>query len=104
MKDTIINFNENLNNDILNAGFQNCGMSDLCIAMGSSLRVNPAAEMPLSTAKNGGNLVICNLQKTSSDPYATLVIHAKCDDIMTLLMKKLGYQIPEWRKKVRMNI
>lgn len=104
MIDTIINFGENLNKDILDAGFQNGAMSDLCVAMGSSLRVTPAADMPLECARNGGNLVICNLQKTKLDQYATLCIHAKCDDIMQLLMKKLGYAIPEWRKKVRMTL
>ena len=48
MIDTIINFGENLNKDILDAGFQNGAMSDLCVAMGSSLRVTPAADMPSS--------------------------------------------------------
>ena len=104
LKDTIINFGENLNDNILELGFQNCGASDLCLVMGTSLRVTPAADMPKTTAANGGNLIICNLQKTPLDNYATLCIYAKCDDIMELLMKKLGYQIPSWQKKARVNV
>jgi len=36
-------------------------MADVCLAMGSSLRVTPAANMPEETAKNGGKLFIVNL-------------------------------------------
>ena len=96
LKDTIINFNENLDSQVLENGQQNCASADLCLVMGSSLRVSPANGMPVATARNGGNLVICNLQKTPTDHLATLVIHAKCDDIMKLLMQKLQYQIPVW--------
>ena len=91
MHDTIINFGENLNENILELGFQNCQAADLCLVMGTSLRVTPAADMPKMTALKGGNLVICNLQKTPLDNLATLCIYEKCDVIMELLMKKLGY-------------
>ena len=40
-----------------------------------------------------------NLQKTPIDAYACLVIHAKTDDVMKLLMKKLGYKIPSYSIK-----
>ena len=96
LKDTIINFNENLNSAILELGNANCASADLCLVMGSSLRVSPANGMPQACAENGGRLVICNLQQTPLDHLAALVIHAKCDDIMELLMQKLAYQIPKW--------
>ena len=104
LKDTIINFGENLNPNIMELGFHNSRIGDLHLVMGSSMRVQPAASMPLETVNNKGNLVICNLQKTPIDQYATLVIHAKCDDIMELLMKKLGYTIPTWQMKKRLNV
>ena len=72
--------------------------------MGSSLRVSPANLLPQATAERGGNLVICNLQKTPLDDYAALVIHAKCDDIMTGLMERLGYQTPVWKMKKRLEV
>ena len=80
----------------------NCQTADVCLAMGSSLRVTPAADMPRSTAENGGQLVLVNLQKTPLDDFASLIIHAKCDDVMRILMGKLCYQIPEWKMKKRM--
>lgn len=73
--------------------------------MGSSLRVTPAADMPVETAKNGsGNIVVVNLQKTPLDSMAALVIHAKCDDVMEKVMAKLGRQIPSWQMKRRVRM
>lgn len=104
LKDTIINFNENLNVNILELGMENCGNADLCLAMGSSLRVSPANGMPAACAMNGGRLVLINLQKTPIDHLATMVIHGKCDDVMKMLMEKLSYQIPTWQMKKRIEI
>jgi NAD-dependent SIR2 family protein deacetylase len=64
------------------------------LSLGSSLRVNPAAEMAKITAQNGKNLVIINLQNTPLDKYASLRIYAKIDDAFQILMKKLNFEIP----------
>jgi hypothetical protein len=45
--------------------------------------------------------VICNLQKTPYDKYASLVIRAKTDIIMKLLMKELDLSIPKPPKKLK---
>ena len=89
LKDTIINFNENLDPEILERGELNGQSADLMLAMGSSLRVYPAAGMAQATAEQGGKLVIVNLQKTPLDPYADMVIHGKIDDVMDMLMAEL---------------
>ena len=61
MHDSIINFGEPLNPEIINKGFHSAALSDLCLAMGSSLRVTPAADIPAEVAERGGRLVIVNL-------------------------------------------
>ena len=95
--DTIINFNESLQEKDLDMGFGHASAADLHLVMGSSLRVTPAADMPLHTFERGGKLVIVNLQKTPLDSYAALVIHGKCDEVMAKVMQKLQIPIPEWR-------
>jgi len=50
LADTIINFGENLNETILNLGYAHGYEADLMLALGSSLRVNPAAAMAQATA------------------------------------------------------
>lgn len=42
-------------------GFLNSRLADLHLVLGSSLRVTPAADMPLATAEMGNKLVIVNL-------------------------------------------
>lgn len=46
LKDSIINFGEHLNRKILDCASENHTNSDLCIVMGSSLRVAPASILP----------------------------------------------------------
>jgi NAD-dependent SIR2 family protein deacetylase len=96
LKDTIINFGENLREEILNMGFAHGSEADLMVCVGSSMRVNPAAEMAGLTAQRGKNLVIINLMKTPLDQYASLVINGKCQVVFELLMKKLQIEIPAW--------
>jgi len=60
LTDTIINFGENLNPSILEEGFSHGERADVMLALGSSLRVNPAADMARVTS-DFGNLVIVNL-------------------------------------------
>lgn len=103
LKDTIINFGENLNEAILNKGYDEHARSDLVLVMGSSLRVSPANQMPFGCSENGGNVVIVNLQKTSMDNYASLVIHERIDKVIDMLMDKLQIPVPEWRRSYRLE-
>lgn len=101
--DTIINFGENLPEKELNDGFANGAAADLCIAMGSSLRVTPAADMPLETVRNGGKLVIINLQATPLDNVA-LKINGLVDDVIARVMKKLELEIPPFTLVRRVKV
>ena len=104
LKDTIINFGENLVPEILRKGFALHAMADLSIAMGSSMRVSPACEMPLGTKLNGGRFVMINLQKTQIDMAADLVIHERVDKVIELLMAKLEMPIPDFRRSMRLKV
>ena len=48
---------------------------DLMIAVGSSLKVFPAATFPITARKNGAQLVILNRDPTDFDKYANLVLN-----------------------------
>ena len=104
--DTVIGFGENLPFHVVQRGFEEAQQADLCICLGSSLTVTPAADMPKLVGEKGKkerqedegnhshNLVIVNLQKTPLDRLATLRIFAKCDYVMEGLMRELGLDIP----------
>jgi len=94
--ESTIDFGQNLPETPLTNAFDHSEEADLCIALGSSLTVTPAADCPKTVAKNG-NLVIINLQRTPLTKMAHDHIHAKTDEVMERVMAKLGYEIPPFR-------
>ena len=95
LHDTIINFGESLPFEEFRKAEENSRQCDLAIVLGTSMRVTPAAELPLLARKNGAKLVICNLQRTPYDGEAHVLLHANTDDLMTLLLKQLGVNVPD---------
>lgn len=59
LTDSIINFGEPLPHEELTTALHHGNVSDLCIVLGSSLRVQPANLVPLNVSKSGGKVVIC---------------------------------------------
>jgi len=95
--DTIINFGESLDSEILEKAWQHTNDCDLMLVLGSSCRVKPASLMPKEVGKNRrAKLVICNLQSTPVDEYATLKIGCYIDLLMGLVMQELNLEIPNF--------
>lgn len=93
--DSIINFGEQLPEKDLENAFSHARKADLCLVLGSSLRVTPAADVPEAvTQKRSAKLVICNLQATPLDGLSSLRVHSKADDLMVQVMEKLKLPIP----------
>jgi mono-ADP-ribosyltransferase sirtuin 6 len=75
---------------------------DLCLCMGTSLRIRPASELPLIAVRNGGKLVICNLQNTPKDRRAHMNIHASVDEVMSGVMAMLSIPIPCFEREIEL--
>lgn len=99
-----IDFGQSLPEVPLERARQNSRAADLHLALGSSLRVQPACDQPATTANKGGKLVIVNLQKTPLDDLATLRIFAKTDTVMDMLMSRLSIPIPAFRLQRRVLV
>ena len=97
--DSIINFNEDLPEDELENGFRHAKLADLCIVLGSSLRVYPAADIPGEMIERGSRVVIVNLQKTPLNKKCSMEIHSTIDDLVLGVMKKLGLEVPSFKLK-----
>jgi hypothetical protein len=78
--------------------------ADLCVCMGTSLRIRPASELPLLTVKKGGKLVILNLQKTPKDRHAHLRIQTPVDDVLRGVMAVLDLPIPKFERSLSLVI
>jgi mono-ADP-ribosyltransferase sirtuin 6 len=66
---------------------QYCEEADLVIALGTSLRIEPAGSLPTLCKK----FVIVNLQETPYDKKANLIIRSPVDNVMSQLVEALGY-------------
>lgn len=97
LHDSIINFGEYLPEDHLARARANAKKADLCLALGSSLTIPPAKDIPEAVGrKRSAELAICNLQSTPLDGLADYRVYAKTDDFMTRVMEKLGIPIPKF--------
>lgn len=72
IKPDIVFYGESLNRSLLERAWEDFGHADLCLVLGSSLTVQPAASLPRLTAQGGGRIVIVNAQPTDQDSFASL--------------------------------
>ena len=75
LKHATISFGQSLSPAVINQAVEWCQHADLILAMGSSLVVSPAADLPALTKRSGGKLVIINRDATPLDPIADAVLH-----------------------------
>lgn len=71
----------------------NFRLADLSLCLGTSLQIVPSGNLPLATKRNGGRLVIVNLQPTKHDKKANMKINSYVDFVMKLLCECLNIKI-----------
>lgn len=77
IKTATISFGQSMPEDEMERAREVALEADLCITIGSSLVVYPAAGFPIMAKRNGARYVILNRDPTDQDPIADLVINAE---------------------------
>jgi NAD-dependent deacetylase len=90
IKAATVSFGQSLPTDVLNEAFDLCANTDLMVAIGSSLVVEPAASLPLHAKQNGARLVIINRDETPLDSLADVVIHSSIGPGLKEITKQMG--------------
>ncbi|EDO29747.1 predicted protein [Nematostella vectensis] len=109
LRDTIVHFGEKgCLEQPLNwqAAFDVAKIADCILCLGSSLKVLKRyhALWGMNRVKHRRpKLFIVNLQWTPKDESASLKIHARCDNVMKRVMEKLGLEIPEYKRHVKVT-
>lgn len=95
LRDSIINFSDDLNESILSNAEEVASGSDLMLSLGSTMQVTPACDLVLM----GQRLVIINRQKTQFDSVCARTsvegealgarVYGDCDDVMKHIMREL---------------
>ena len=85
LRDTILDWEDELPDPDYPDAVERCEEADLCITLGTSLRITPAGQMPMLSKK----FAVVNLQETPYDEQAVLVIRAKVDQVMEGLLVRI---------------
>lgn len=72
LRDSLLDWEDELPKDHLANAEYHSKLADVSLCLGTSLQMMPAASFPLLTIKNGGKLIICNLQPTK---YVSRRVH-----------------------------
>jgi NAD-dependent deacetylase len=89
VKSATISFGQSLPADVLAEAFDLSMKTNLILAIGSSLVVEPAASIPLQAKNNGARLVIINNTGTPLDRLADAVIHQPIGATLSQIVKLL---------------
>ncbi len=90
LKPSTISFGQSMPEFEMAESFRNAQECDLCIVLGSSLVVYPAASVPDHAKDSGAALMIINRDSTSLDSKADLVIHDSAGKVMGAIMEHMG--------------
>ena len=82
VKSATISFGQRLDNDVLLGAADLVEAADLMLAVGSSLQVYPAADLPASAVRLGTPLAIVNDEPTPLDDEATLVVRGRAGEVL----------------------
>jgi NAD-dependent deacetylase len=91
VKSATVSFGQSLPADVLTEAFDLSMSTDLVLALGSSLVVEPAASIPLQAKNNGARLVIINHTETPLDALADVVVRQSIGSTLSQVVKHLEY-------------
>lgn len=100
LKPSVIIFGERLPTFEFFKSQQLAKKADLLLIAGSSLTVNPVANLPLYTLNNGGKLIIINDQPTYLDKKAEIVIQNKTEIILPLIVEQIKKRVLQKKEDI----
>jgi NAD-dependent deacetylase len=89
LKTATISFGQPLVAADLHRAVEEARLADVCLAVGSTLSVWPAAGIPVETIREGGRLVIVNEGATDLDAMATLIVSGRAGTVLPELVDAL---------------
>jgi NAD-dependent deacetylase len=89
LKHATISFGQSLPQMVLYRSVKLARDADLMLAIGSSLVVTPAAELPRETKQRGGRLVIINRDETPLDHLADAIIRTPIGEALSQIDQRL---------------
>ena len=89
LKSATVSFGEAMPEQIVNESLERAESADLCLVVGSSLVVFPAAGIPLAAARAGARVAIINNEPTELDEIADPVIRSPAGVTLSAVVARL---------------
>lgn len=89
LKSATISFGQQLIASDLERAMAEAERADVFLAIGTTLGVYPAANMPIAALQHGARLIILNAQATPFDEYATVIVREPLGDVLPLIAAAL---------------
>jgi len=86
LRPDVVWFGEALDAHTLHAAFTHAAQADVCLVVGTSALVYPAASVPLITLERGGCVVEVNPRETPLSPRARVVLRGGAAEILPALL------------------
>lgn len=90
LKPDTVSFGQAMPESKMNEAFRYAEICDLCLVLGSSLVVYPAASVPEHAVECGAKLMIINKDRTSLDDQAALVIRESLGETLGGIMEVIN--------------
>lgn len=87
LRPAVVWFGESLDSMVLNQAFQAAQTSSVCLVVGTSALVHPAASVPLATLEAGGSLVEVNPDETPLTSHARVALRGGSAEVLPLLLE-----------------
>ena len=89
LKSATISFGQAMPEEKMALAEAEAEVADLCMAIGSSLVVYPAANIPIIAKQTGAQYAIINREPTDQDPYADLVLNTEIGPLLSEVIELL---------------
>ena len=82
LKSATVSFGQALPADVVEDAFRRAAECDLCLVVGSSLVVYPAAGIPIEAKRSGATLAIVNAEETGLDDMADILVRGQAGAVL----------------------
>lgn len=93
LKPDVVFFGEPLPREAIWEAVMLAEMAQVFMAVGTSLYVSPANQLPLVAKRRGSRLVIINDDETALDSYADYVIRGRVEEVLPMLVGELSSMV-----------
>lgn len=96
LRPAVVWFGEALDAEVLGRAFAAARTADVCLVVGTSALVHPAASLPMATLEGGGTVVEVNPDETPLTRFAAVSIRQRAGDALPVLLGQDARR-REWR-------